>query len=90
MAGAETLPLYDDLHGSVARGLRRHLLALWSHDDADSGCTRVHHGREHVAEHGAVGDFMQDLGPVRAHPRALTGRQNDSQTGSRRMWGTRI
>jgi hypothetical protein len=52
-------------------------------DDDQPGWIQPLGGRQRIVQHGPAGDRMQDLGPVRAHPRALAGRQDQDRDVTR-------
>ncbi len=81
MPGAEPLPLDEDFHVGVARSLLGHPVAVGTDDDGDPCRSGRHHGFEHMAQHRPVGDLVQNLRPVGAHPRAFPGRQHDGEAG---------
>ena len=64
-AGRHALDLAGDV---LPAGLDHH---------GEAGGTGLLHGGQHVAEHGAVSEFVEHLGPVGAHPRPLARREHD-------------
>jgi hypothetical protein len=79
VAGAELRRLQDELEAGPPRQRSPHLvLAVSDHEHGLFGVERVH-GVEHVLDHRAAGDGMEDLGPVRLHPGAFPGGEDDDE-----------
>ena len=60
MSGAEPVPLNEGPRfGETLLHLFRHIVTTRTDDHRDAGRTSVHEGREHMSDHGSVGDLMQ-------------------------------
>ncbi|VXC06974.1 hypothetical protein NOCARDAX2BIS_400209 [Nocardioides sp. AX2bis] len=78
VAGAELLLLHGQQRvGSPLGHVQTDQLALVAHDDRDASGVQRPHRRQHVADHGAAGDGVQDLRGLRPHPRPAPGSEED-------------
>ena len=78
MSGTEPFRLNEDGTPRM-RGphFGRDIVPPRTDNDRDPGRARLRDSTEHVREHGATRDPVQDLGRGGVHPRALASRQDD-------------
>ena len=84
MSRAKPVPLHED--ASLRQGFLsflRHVLVIGPDDDGDARGAGRFQGREHMSEHGAVGDLMQHLRLAGFHPGAFACRENDGEAAAR-------
>ena len=84
MSRAKPVPLHED--ASLRQGFLsflRHVLVIGPDDDGGARGAGRFQGREHMSEHGAVGDLMQHFRLAGFHPGAFACRENDGEAAAR-------
>ena len=83
MGGAKSPLLHENFRfRAEPRGLGAHILAARSNDDRDAGGLRAGDACQHMRQHGASGDLMQNLRATGFHARTLAGGEDDGEGAS--------
>ena len=83
MSGAKPLFLHENFRARAQLGgLGAHILAAGSDDDRDAAGLGAGDARQHMRQHRASGDLMQNLRATGFHARALAGGEDNGEGAS--------
>ena len=83
MSGAAPLLLHENPRlGPGALGLGAHVVAAGADDDSDIGDAGLRDARQHMGEHAAAGDPVENLRQGRLHSRAFASGEHDSESAA--------